>query len=210
MRTDQLVQILAADAGRMRSPRSLVIGAALGSAAVVVVLLAAIVGVRPDLPAALTSPPVALKFVFTGSAAVAAVAYAIRAMRPEDRSRPLRFILPVLALLVLAVTAELCLTPSADWVANARGVAPLQCGGIILALSLPATAALLYAMRFGAPVRPALAGGAAGLGGSAIGAAAFALYCPNDSVLFVALWYVPAFATASLAGAAVGAKSLSW
>jgi len=43
--------------------------------------------------------------------------------------------------------------------------------------------------RQGAPEHPALAGAAAGLLAGAIGAALYATHCPDDSPLFVAVWY---------------------
>ena len=79
-----------------------------------------------------------------------------------------------------------------------------------MAIALLPIAALLQAMRSGAPRRPALAGAAAGLGGGAIGAGVFALYCPNDSVLFVAIWYGLGLAIAGVLGAALGARRLAW
>jgi hypothetical protein len=86
----------------------------------------------------------------------------------------------------------------------------LRCLTTIFVLSLPATAALMAAMRSGAPRRPTLAGAAAGLGGGAIGAAVFALYCTNDSALFVAVWYVLGMLISGAIGAAVGASKLAW
>ena len=210
MKTDDLVRLLAADAGPPVPLRNRIVCTALASGALLGLAFVVLIGVRPDLISALADPRVAFKFVFTGCAGIAAAAYGTRAMRPEDRSSPLVFALPVMALLVLAVLLELLVTPSAGWLSAAHGVAPLRCLVMILALALPATAALLFAMRAGAPRRPALAGATAGLGGGAVGAAVFALYCPNDSALFVAAWYVPGFLIAGAIGAALGRRRLAW
>ena len=210
MKTDDLVRLLTADAGRTVPPRTRIICTALASGASLCLAFVVLVGVRPDLLSALADPRVTFKFAFAASAGIAAAAYGTRAIRPEDRSSPLVFALPVIALLILAVSLELLVTPRAGWSSAAHGVAPLRCLAMILTLALPATAALLFAMRAGAPRRPTLAGAAAGLGGGAIGAAVFALYCPNDSALFVAAWYVPGLLIAGAIGAAFGRRRLAW
>ena len=210
MRTNEFVKVLAADAHGTVPPQRLLISAALASGAVLCALFVALVGVRPDLLSALGDPRVAFKFAFAGSAVLAAAAYGMRAVRPEDRSSPLAFALPVTALLGVAIALELSLTSRAEWSSLAQGASPSRCLTTIFVLSLPATAALIAAMRSGAPRRPTLAGAAAGLGGGAIGAAVFALYCTNDSTLFVAVWYVLGMLISGAIGAAVGASKLAW
>lgn len=210
MRTDDLVRLLAADARRTAPPQTLIVGAAVASGAIACLAFVALVGVRADLRSALSDPRVGFKFAFAASAAITAAAYGLRAIRPEDRSSPLVFALPVLALLALGVALELSMTPKALWSSAAWGLAPFRCLSLIVVVALLPIGALLQAMRSGAPRRPALAGAAAGLGGGAIGAAAFALHCPNDSALFVAIWYGLGLAIAGVLGAAVGARRLAW
>ena len=70
--------------------------------------------------------------------------------------------------------------------------------------------ATLLALRNGAPERPALAGAAAGLFAGAIGAAIYATHCPDDSPLFVAVWYPIAIAFMTALGAMLGARLLRW
>ena len=79
-----------------------------------------------------------------------------------------------------------------------------------LVLSIAPLAALLVALRAGAPRSPAMAGAAAGLLAGGLAAMLYAIHCPDDSPLFVALWYVPAVALVALAGAAVGSRVLRW
>ncbi len=71
-------------------------------------------------------------------------------------------------------------------------------------------AALLVGLRAGAPRSPAMAGATAGLLAGALAAALYATHCPDDSPLFVLLWYVPSIALVALAGAAVGNRVLRW
>ncbi len=105
---------------------------------------------------------------------------------------------------------EMYMTPSAAWLSAAIGTAPFRCLGMIVAVSILPVVALLEAMRSGAPPHPTLAGAAAGLCGGAMGAGIFALYCPNDSVLFVAGWYVLALTISCALGAMIGARRLAW
>ena len=210
MKTDDLVRLLAADARRTAAPRTAILRAALVSGIIVCLAFVALVGVRPDLLSALADPPVAFKFVFTASVASAAAAYGLRAIRPDDGSSPLVFALPVMVLLAGAAALELSVTPRATWLSAATGTAPLRCLVLIVASALFPVAALLATMRSGAPRRPALAGAAAGIGGGAIGAAVFALHCPNDSALFVAIWYGLGLAITGAIGASVGARRLAW
>lgn len=209
MRTDDLVRLLAADARRATPLRTAVPLAAIASGAAACLAFLAIIGVRPDLLSAMSDPRVAFKFAFAASVATAAVAYGLRVIRPEDRPSGFVFGVPVLALLLIGVV-ETFVTPIAAWPSAALGFSPFRCVGLIVATSLLPIAALLQAMRAGAPARPGVAGAAAGLGGGAIGAMVFALYCPNDSVLFVAIWYVLALGIACALGAALGARRLAW
>jgi hypothetical protein len=71
-------------------------------------------------------------------------------------------------------------------------------------------AAVLTALRVGAPYSPGTAGAVAGLLAGSLGATLYALHCTDDSPLFVALWYSPPIALATLAGAAAGSRLLRW
>jgi len=71
-------------------------------------------------------------------------------------------------------------------------------------------AALLYALKSGAPDSPALAGAAAGLVAGSIGAAVYATHCIEDSPLFLALWYTIGISAVTLLGAAIGRHTLKW
>ena len=50
----------------------------------------------------------------------------------------------------------------------------------------------------------------AGLVAGAIGAAAYAFHCPDDSLPFVALWYGTAIAFCAAVGAILGPRVLRW
>jgi hypothetical protein len=69
---------------------------------------------------------------------------------------------------------------------------------------------MLHAVRQSAPLRPALAGGAAGLLAGAVGAFAYGLHCTDDSPMFLALWYLAGISLVALAGAGLGRRVLRW
>jgi len=68
----------------------------------------------------------------------------------------------------------------------------------------------MRAWRHGAPAHRGLAGAAAGLAASAVGAALDAWHCPDDSPLFMATWYTLAIALVTLVGYGIGRKALRW
>ncbi|MBL8531151.1 MAG: DUF1109 family protein, partial [Hyphomonadaceae bacterium] len=61
-----------------------------------------------------------------------------------------------------------------------------------------------------APTRLALAGAAIGAISGGVGAMAYAMYCPTDSVAFVTTWYSLAIALCAAIGAGVGSRLLRW
>lgn len=84
------------------------------------------------------------------------------------------------------------------------------CSLLILAFSLPALAAALWALRTLAPTRLRLAGFAAGIFAGAQGALGYAVICPEESFLFVAVWYTLGIALSALLGMLLGPKVLRW
>jgi hypothetical protein len=116
----------------------------------------------------------------------------------------------VLVLLVAAAVAELLAVPPNLWSQRLVGSNAVFClESIPFLAAIPLLAALL-ALRQGAPEHPALAGAAAGLFAGAIGAACYATHCPDDSPLFVAVWYTLAIAFVSAIGAAAERRLLQW
>jgi hypothetical protein len=84
------------------------------------------------------------------------------------------------------------------------------CVVLIPILAAPTAALLLWFMRAFAPTRLMLTGAAIGALSGGIGAMAYAMYCPTDSVAFVTTWYALAIAVCAALGALVGSKLLRW
>lgn len=176
---------------------------ALASAALMMVLL----GVRPDLPAALRMPMFWIKLVFPGALLVAALAGLVRLSKPEPRLERVAVALaaPVLAMWLLAVVALLGAAPGAR-TPLLLGASWAACPFLITLLSAPLFAALLWAMQGLAVAHPALTGGLAGLLAGAGGALVYALHCPEMAAPFIAAWYL----LGMLLPAALGALAAPW
>jgi hypothetical protein len=84
------------------------------------------------------------------------------------------------------------------------------CLVVVPVLAAPTAAGLLWLMRSFAPTRLTLAGASIGALSGGVGAMAYSMYCPVDSVAFVTTWYVVAIGLCAAIGAAVGARLLRW
>ena len=116
----------------------------------------------------------------------------------------------VAAAMLLAGAAELALAPQAERHFYLVGQSAARCPWAILALSIPALAGAMWALRGLAPTRLRLVGLCAGLLAGAIGAAGYALSCTEESAAFIAVWYSLGIALCGLLGAALGGRVLRW
>lgn len=211
MKTDDLIKALAADTTRTQP-----VGATLARVlplglAVSVILFALVVRVRSDIMSALLTWRFDLKLVLAVALAGAALWLVVRLARPMGDDRPPRLaLLAVPLVLALAIVVELVSVPASAWATRAVGTNALWCLATIPVLSLAPLAAILVALRDGAPRSPAAAGAAAGLMAGALGAAIYGTHCWDDSPLFVAIWYPLAIAAVVTAGALIGRRLLSW
>jgi len=210
MRTEDLISALAAD-NKSPTPglaRTMLGGLAVGVLVSLIPFLMAL-GVRSDFMAAVQTWRFDLKIVLVVAALLLAAIDCVRAVRPlPPRAPPLGLI--TLALLAVAVTAELLLLPRAEWQRWLIGSNALMCLAWIPALSAAPLAILLFAMKAGAPASPARAGAAVGVLAAAAGATLYAFHCFDDSPLFVATWYSLAAIPIIVIGAAVGGRMLRW
>jgi hypothetical protein len=211
VKTDQLIDVLARGAGPAEKRRwGLQLAATVATGLVIAVVLVAIgIGVRPDVGVA--RMPVMMKAGFSALAAASILPLALRLMKP---GRPLGWRLGAIGLFV-AVCAL------ATWVAL-MGEAPGErmqawtgggfpwCIVLVPLLAAPTAAGLIWLMRSFAPTRLTMAGAAIGALSGGIGAMAYAMYCPVDSVAFVTTWYVLAIAICAALGAVIGARLLRW
>jgi hypothetical protein len=211
VRTEDLIHALAEDNASIPPAitQRFVIFALLGGLAAGLVF-ALILTPRPDLSAVIVTPRVAFKFFIVLTLIGAAGTLAFRMMRPEARSSLWSALAPALALLAFGVAAELIVLPRAVWQPLLMGSNALTCLMLVPMLSLPALGCILAGLRYGASSHPRLSGTAAGLLAGGMGAALYAMHCPDDSPLFITAWYGLSIAIVATLGAVLGTRVLRW
>ena len=172
MKTEDLIGAIARDAA---APRPWVAGrmaaALLAGGAVSYALLMLDLGVRPDVVWALQTWRFALKIAVLALSAAGAYWAALRLARPETTARDIAVALAAApAVLVLAVGFELFTLPAAEWSTYAIGSNSRICLASVLLFSVAPLAAMLAALRAGAPRSATMAGAVAGLLAGGVGA----------------------------------------
>ena len=212
MKTSEFIAALAADPvpepirlGR-RVAAALAIGFA-GSVALYFLLL----GPRPDVVAACRSMRFWLKFVDSFAFALPSLLLTLRLARPDARPRALAlWLIAPFILLGAGVAVELLVVPQSEWMSRLMGANAMHCTIMIPMLAAPVLAALIVALRAGAPLHPALTGALAGAAAAGVAALVYASSCPDDSPLFVATWYPLATLICMGVGALAGRRFLAW
>ena len=213
MNTDELIRTLSANVPPVRRHalgRRMALGLMAGSL-VTLAIVAAWLGVRPDLPQAMHGFSFWMKWSYTASVGVIAVAATIRLARPEVRSVGWLWLLAVPILLLAGVgLGELADNPARDWLAMWLGRSWLVCPWLVLSLSVPIFIGLLWSFRRLAPTRLRAAGAVAGLAAGAWAAMFYCLHCPEVSAIFVLTWYSLGIGLAAALGALIGPYFLRW
>jgi hypothetical protein len=150
-----------------------------------------------------------VKFGYTLAFGLFGLAAAPVLARPDGR-----IVWPLLVaglLVLLALVLGTVDWMRADWAMPAlMGDTAMVCPWLITLTGLPILGVLLSAMRGLAPRSPALAGFAAGLVAGGFGALAYAFYCGETGMMFMAVWYTLGMAMTALLGAIIGSVMLRW
>jgi len=211
MKTDRLIDMRArhlepAERARWRMRMMATLAAGLAIAAALVVTF---MGMRPDIGTATSS--VLLKAAFAAAAAASILPLAMRLMRP---GAPLgwRLLAGVIFAGVSLAAAAIALmgTPAPERMNAWMGGGFPWCIVLIPIFAAPAAVLMVWLARALAPTRLTLTGAAIGALSGGLGAMAYAMYCPVDSVAFVTTWYVVAIAICAALGAIVGSRLLRW
>ena len=213
MKTDDLIGLLAADTapvqrhvGERRLAVALGAGVLLGVAWVL-----AQFGLRADLAQVAGTAPFAIKVAMPLAVAVLGALAVFRLGHPGMRLGALRtgLGLPVLLLWAWAVWvwagAEPAQRSDLLWGSTWR-----VCSFNVAMTALPMLALALWYLRGLAPTRPGWAGATAGWLAGGVGAAAYALHCPEMDAPFLAVWYVLGMLVPTALGALVGPRVLRW
>jgi hypothetical protein len=213
MKTDDLVAMLANEASPVdrRAPaRRFALALLLGFIAAAV-LMAIGLGLRPDLAEAVHLPIFWMRLAFPTCIGAATLWLTMRLSRPGVRigARWAGLAAPVaVAWIGMAVVL-------AHVSANARlplvlGHTWRVCPILIALLSIPTFAAMIWAVRGMAPVRPRVTGATVGLLAGATATVAYCLHCPEMSPAFWSTWYLLGMAIPATVGALIGPRALRW
>ena len=211
MKTDQLIEILSANVEPVKSERlrkGLAFALLVGGVGAFCMMLGT-VGLRPN-----GSPDLeylALRLAFTISLITIAAILLSRLVRPGQRAGKL-LTLTFLPFLVIVAAGALAIgleRPMA-WGRMLFGMNWMTCLLCIPLFAVVPFVALIWFLRSGAPTNLKLSGAIVGLIAGALGATAYAFHCPDDSVPFIAFWYVSMIGLCSLVGALLGPKLLRW
>lgn len=213
MRTDELIEHLSREATPVRrhaAAHALAQGLASG-ALVALAFTAIVLGFRHDLARAVHDWHYWAKFAYPLAFAVLGFITLERLSRPGMRAGR-QAVLEALPFAVMAFAgfAQWLTSPPALHATLMFGHSWLVCPWLIVIVSLPVFAGVIWSMRALAPTRPMLAGAAAGLCSGAAGAWVYALACNEYSLVFVAIWYTLGIALMGLIGALTGRVALRW
>lgn len=212
MKTNDLINAIAADAKAPSVPITTTVWIGAGAGVVATALLFWLMfSVRPDMHSALGDWHFLMKWVFTLTLLLTGLILAASLARPQwSPNSKLLLLLGAPLALGIGVAAELIALPSDAWMPTMVGTAPLACLIYVPLLSGLPLALMLLALRQGAPSHPALAGAVAGVIATGIAATFYATHCQNDSPLFLAAWYIIATLIVASIGALLGARFLRW
>jgi hypothetical protein len=213
METDALIDRLSREVRPvLRNGRLLRLSLGIVAGGVVtLVLIAVALGIRPDLALAMHGGTFWMKWAYTISLGVGAVAMTARLARPEavrlGRFWPLT--IPFF-LLAMVGAIEMTHVPTAAWLKMWLGQSWKICPWLLLLLSGPIFIGLLWSFRRLAPTRLRAAGAAAGFAAGAWAATLYCLHCPEVSAIFVLTWYTLGMVLAAGVGALLGPRFLRW
>ena len=203
-----MIESLAAEgAGRRGAGVVLRFGLTLAAAALLCAALLLVLFTAP--PASTAGNNViafALKTGFTSAVAIGAALALFAAGHPGRRPfAPLLLSAAGIAVVVALAATEL-LSGAAIW----PGATWAVCLASIALLTPLGFAAAVVAMRRLAPVHLHLAGALCGLFAAGTSSAAYALWCPETTALFLLSWYVGPIALFTAIGALAGPRLLRW
>ncbi|HVI54504.1 MAG TPA: DUF1109 domain-containing protein [Luteibacter sp.] len=213
MKTDDFIAMLANEVPPVdrRAPgRRFALALLLGFASATL-LMAAGLGVRPDLAEAIHLPMFWARLAFAAGIGGAALWLTLRLSRPGVRigARWAGLAAPV-AIAWTGMAIVLAQAPAGARVALLLGHTWHVCAILIALLSTPTFAAMLWAVRGMAPVRPRVTGAAVGLLAGATATMAYCLHCPEMSPAFWSTWYLLGMAIPAAVGALIGPRALRW
>ncbi len=183
----------------------------LAVAAVFAVAVALIGGVRGDLLMGIPHP---MFFLRSGALLLLGVtsSYAVIAMsQPAVGNSFKGWVWALLAALLFPATAiVMAMMAAPDNMAIFVPRYGIECLGISMLVGTGIAATQIMWLRRGAPVALNRTGWLVGMSSGALGAAAYSLHCPFNSIFYVGLWYSLAVALCAIVGRLVVPHLIRW
>ena len=146
-----------------------------------VALYVLLLGPRPDIAAACETMRFWLKFVDSFAFALPSLLLTLRLARPDAKPRALAlWLLAPFILLAAGVVVELLVVPRSEWMSRLMGSTAMHCTITIPMLAAPVLAALIVALRAGAPLHPGLTGALAGAAAAGVGGPGLRVVLPRQ------------------------------
>jgi hypothetical protein len=213
MNTQQLVESLSKDVPRIARHAligRLAMGIMLGGC-VTAVLVAVVLGIRPDLKIAIHGFSFWMKWSYTISLGLGTALALVRLARPASPLTHGLWVLGIPVLLLIGIgIGELASTPPASWGSVWLGQSWMVCPWLVLILAMPIFCGLLWSFRKLAPTRFRVAGAAAGFAAGSWAATIYCLHCPEGSALFVLTWYSLGIVFSAGMGALLAPRLMRW
>jgi len=213
MKTDQLIDMLSTNVEPVPPGglRKTLLGALVAGGIAAFCLMLATVGLRTGVTDGFLPGYLTVKLLFTLSLIGVGAALLERLMRPGQDGRKLfAFVFLPFLIVVCAGVASLVFGQPMAWGRMMFGMQWATCLLCIPLFAVVPFAALIWALRKGAPTNLRRAGAIAGFVAGALGATAYAFHCPDDSVPFIAIWYGTLVALCGAIGAMLGPRLLRW
>jgi hypothetical protein len=216
MNTDRLIDILSIDPEPVEHGqlgKVLLLAIVIGEAAAIALMLAT-VGPRADLQSSAHLEWLTVKLLFALSVVGVGVPLLISSIRPglEEQTNWRLILVPFVAAFAIALAVLFLNQPQAREaiIRGATRVSSVRCLLSIIVFATLPMAAVIWAVRKGAPTRLRLSGSITGMVAGGIGAAAYAFNCTSDTIPFIAIWYGAAIAICALVGALIGPRVFRW
>lgn len=213
MRTDRLIEMLSTNVEPV-APRWLekaMIWAVVAGAVAAFSVMLLTVAPRQNLAGVGELGFLGLKLLFAIGVIGPGVAYLMQSVRPgQNTQKPFAVLSLPFAVIAAVALAAVLAGPSATRTSMIFGTRWAMCLVCIPLFAVLPFAALIWALRKGAPTNLRRTGALAGLVAGGLGAAAYAFHCPDDSLPFVAVWYGGSIALLGAIGALLGPKLLRW
>lgn len=185
--------------------------AVLAGLVVATLLVAIILGVRPDLATVAATPIFWAKIAFPLCLMIGALGVVMRLARPGLTPGSGKLLIATAIVAVWAGALYVLVAAAPDTrVPVILGKTWRVCALNIALLSIPGFIAVFWALRGLAPTRLRLAGACGGLLAGAMAALAYSLHCPEMEVPFWGAWYLLGMLVPTVIGALLGPRWLRW